>query len=344
MFRGFVAATVTLLIGFSLLRAEREPSQESPLVQLVFPKEFGKPTLPIDNKLTKERISLGEKLFHDTILSIDGTVSCAACHVEEFAFSDDVDLSRGFEGRLGKRNSPPIFNLAWKNHFFWDGRARTVRDQVLQPIQDHLEMAANLNQVLYRLNRRKSYREDFKKAYGPGEITSEMLSLALENYLLTIVSGDSKFDQSLEKKVKLDPLEDEGRRLFFTSHESGGTGCSECHSGPHFSDFTFRNNGLRPAPDLNDLGRYGVTGKEKDKLLFSTPSLRNVAITSPYMHDGRFKNLTEVIEHYNTALHQTSTLDPALKKQGLQLTAAEKRALLAFLQTLTDPQFIEAAN
>ena len=118
MIQGFVAATITLLIGFSLLRAEREPSQESPLVQLVFPKEFGKPTLPIDNKLTKERISLGEKLFHDTILSIDGTVSCAACHVEEFAFSDDVDLSRGFEGRLGKRNSPPIFNLAWKNHFF----------------------------------------------------------------------------------------------------------------------------------------------------------------------------------------------------------------------------------
>lgn len=339
-----VAVIVTLLIGFSFSRAEREPSQKSISVQLIFPKEFGKPILPTDNKITKERISLGEKLFHDTILSIDGTVSCAACHVEEFAFSDDVDLSRGFEGRLGKRNSPPIFNLAWKDHFFWDGRARTVREQVLQPIQDHLEMAARLNQVLDRLNRRKSYREDFKKSYGPGEITSETLSLALENYLLSIVSGDSKFDRSLEKKIKLGPLEDEGRRLFFTSHEKGGAGCSTCHSGPHFSDFTFRNNGLRPAPDLNDLGRYGVTGKEEDKLLFSTPSLRNVGITSPYMHDGRFENLAEVIEHYNTKAHQTPTLDPALKKQGLQLRAKEKKALIAFLQTLTDPQFIDAAK
>ena len=344
MVRTCSAAAVTLLLGFSHIRAEKELSPESTSVQLIFPKEFGEPTLPIDNKLTKERISLGENLFHDTILSIDGTVSCAACHVEEFAFSDDVDLSRGFEGRLGKRNSPPIFNLAWKDHFFWDGRTRTVRDQVLQPIQDHLEMAANLNQVLNRLNRRKSYREDFKKAYGPGEITSETLSLALENYLLTIVSGDSKFDRSLEKKVKLDPLEDEGRKLFFSSHRKGGAGCSECHSGPHFSDFTFRNNGLQPAPDLNDFGRFGITGKEKDKFLFSTPSLRNVAITSPYMHDGRFENLTEVIEHYNNAAHETSTLDPKIKKQGLQLKAAEKKALIAFLKTLTDPQFIDSSK
>ena len=333
-----------MLIGLSLLKADLEPPQGSNPFKLVYPKKFGKPSLPPDNILKKQRIALGERLFHDTILSIDGTVSCAACHVVEFAFSDDVDLSRGFEGRLGKRNSPPIFNLAWKDHFFWDGRAKTVREQVLQPIQDHLEMAANLNQVLYRLNRRKSYREDFKKSYGPGEITSETLSLALENYLLTIVSGDSKFDRSLEKKVKLGPLEDEGRRLFFTSHQKGGAGCSECHSGPHFSDFTYRNNGLKPAPDLNDLGRYGVTGKLKDKFLFSTPSLRNIAITSPYMHDGRFENLTEVIEHYNTAAHQTPTLDPALKKQGLQLKANEKKAIIAFLQTLTDPQFIDAAK
>jgi cytochrome c peroxidase len=144
--------------------------------------------------------------------------------------------------------------------------------------------------------------------------------------------------------VKLDPLEDEGRKLFFSSHREGGAGCFECHSGPHFSDFTFRNNGLQPAPDLNDLGRFGITGKEKDKFLFSTPSLRNVAITSPYMHDGRFENLTEVIEHYNNAAHETPTLDPKLKKKGLQLKATEKKALIAFLQTLTDPQFIDPSK
>ena len=344
MIRKGVAATITLLIGLSLLRAEREPPQESNSTLLVYPERFGKPTLPTDNILTKERIALGERLFHDTILSIDGTVSCAACHVVEFAFSDDVDLSRGFEGRLGKRNSLPIFNLAWKDHFFWDGRAKTVREQVLQPIQDHLEMAANLNQVIYRLNRRQSYREDFKSAYGPGKITSETLSLALENYLLTIVSGDSKFDRALEKKVKLNPLEDKGRTLFFTSHEKGGAGCFECHSGPHFSDFAYRNNGLRPDQDLNDLGRYQITGKKKDKFLFSTPSLRNIAITSPYMHAGRFEKLTEVIEHYNNPAHQSPTLDPALKKLGLRLKAEEKKALISFLQTLTDPQFIDDAK
>ena len=341
MIKKGIVATSALLVGLSFLKADREPPKGSSPVQLPYPKRFGKPTLPADNVITEERAALGERLFHDTILSIDGTVSCAACHVVEFAFSDDVDLSRGFEGRLGKRNSPPIFNLAWKDHFFWDGRADSVREQVLEPIQDHLEMAANLNRVLSRLNRHKSYREDFEKAYGPGQITSETLSLALENYLLTIVSRDSKFDRVLEKKAKFTPLEDKGRKLFFSSHKNGGAGCFECHNGPHLRDFSYRNNGLKPARDLKDLGRYKVTGKEKDKYLFSTPSLRNIAITSPYMHDGRYEKLADVIEHYNTPLHQSPTLDPRLKKEGLGLNEEEKKALVAFLETLTDPQFIE---
>ncbi|MEN8775061.1 MAG: cytochrome c peroxidase [Akkermansiaceae bacterium] len=341
MVRKGIAAIVTLLVGLSLLKADREPPSGSTSVKLAYPKRFGKPKIPSDNELTKERIALGERLFHDTILSIDGTVSCAACHVVEFAFSDDVDLSRGFEGRLGKRNSPPIFNLAWKDHFFWDGRAKTVREQVLQPIQDHLEMAANLNSVVYRLNRRKSYREDFEKAYGPGKITSDTLSLALENYLLTIVSGDSKFDRALDGKEKFTSLEDKGRKLFYTEHEKGGAGCFQCHGGPHFRDFDYRNNGLKTSRDLNDLGRHKITGKDEDKFLFSTPSLRNIALTSPYMHDGRFEKLADVIEHYNSELHQSPTLDPRLKKQGLGLDEVEKKALLAFLETLTDSQFIE---
>ena len=309
-------------------------------MKLSYPKSFGKPKLPKDNALTKERSALGERLFHDTILSIDGTVSCAACHVTEFAFSDDVDLSRGFEGRLGQRNSPPLFNLAWKDHFFWDGRAKSVREQVLQPIQDHLEMAANLNRVLFRLNRKKSYRQDFAKAYGPGQITRETLSLALENFLLTIVSGDSKYDRFVAGKEKLSKLEESGRKLFFTTHDKGGAGCFQCHSGPHFSDFAYRNNGLPPAEDLNDLGRFKVTKKSKDKLLFSTPSLRNIALTSPYMHDGRFAKLENAVEHYNSKPHLSPTLDSQLKTGGLSLTKTEQEALVAFLETLTDPQFV----
>ncbi len=331
----------TLVAGLAFLWADHQPPAGSTPVTLKYPASFQKPKLPADNALTKERVALGERLFHDTILSIDGTVSCAACHVVEFAFSDDVDLSRGFEGRLGKRNSPPLFNLAWKEHFFWDGRARTVREQVLQPIQDHLEMAANLKSVIYRLNRRKSYREDFEKAYGPGPISSETLALALENYLLTLISGDSKYDRFMAGKAKLTPQEEAGRKLFFTPLQKGGAGCFECHSGPHFSDFDYRNNGLPIIEDLKDFGRFQVTGKKEDRLLFSTPSLRNIAITSPYMHDGRFAKLEEAVAHYNSPLHRSPTLDSKLKPNGLKFDDQKTAALVAFLRTLTDPQYSE---
>lgn len=330
-----------LFAGLALLWADQKASTVSTPITLKYPATFKEPTLPADNALTKERADLGEKLFHDTILSIDGTVSCAACHVEEFAFSDDVDLSRGFEGRLGKRNSPPLFNLAWKEHFFWDGRAKTVREQVLQPIQDHLEMAANLRRVIDRLNRRKAYRDDFEKAYGPGPITSKTLALALENYLLTIVSGNSKYDQFLAGEARLTPEEEAGRQLFFTPPQKGGAGCFECHSGPQFSDFEYRNNGLPVVHDLQDLGRFQVTGQKSDRLLFATPSLRNIEITSPYMHDGRFAKLEQAVAHYAGPLHGSPTLDSKLKPEGLDLDAKKQAALVAFLKTLTDPRFIE---
>ena len=328
-----------ILVGLSCLQAETAPPLGSTLVPFPESEVFKKPNLPADNVLTAERIALGERLFHDTILSTDGTVSCAACHVIEFAFSDDVDLSRGFEGRLGKRNSMPLFNLAWKNHFFWDGRSKTIRDQVLQPIQDRLEMAARLDHVIRRLNRRKSYRADFQKAYGPGPITKKELGLALENFLLTITSDDSKYDRVIAKKETFTKAEERGRTLFFTRHQEGGAGCFECHSGPHFSDAQFRNNGLTLDAERNDLGVYQTTKKESDKLRFLTPSLRNIGITSPYMHDGRHAKLKDVVTHYNQPLSQSPTLDPKLKAEGLALSEEEQNALVAFLKTLTDPKF-----
>jgi cytochrome c peroxidase len=328
-----------VVAGFAWLSAQDKPSTGSTPIAFETPKGFPEPDLPADNVLTKERAALGEKLFHDTILSIDGTVSCAACHVVEFAFSDDVDLSRGFEGRLGKRNSMPLFNLAWKEHFFWDGRAKTIREQVLKPIQDHLEMAANLDRVIYRLNRRNDYRKDFQTTYGEGPVTKEKLGLALENYLLTIVSHDSKYDRVLAKKETFSKVEERGRMLFFTPHHKGGAGCFECHSGPNFSDHRFRNNGLRLIEDLDDQGVFQVTGKEEDKLKFATPSLRNIAITGPYMHDGRFAELKEAVAHYNSPLHQSATLDQKLKAGGLGLPQKDLAALVAFLETLTDPKF-----
>lgn len=329
----------TAIAGMAWLSAEETPPAGSTPVPFHESAIFKKPKLPADNPLTKERIALGDKLFHDTILSIDGTVSCAACHVVELAFSDDVDLSRGFEGRLGKRNSMPLFNLAWKDHFFWDGRTKTLREQVLEPIQDHLEMAANLDRVLYRLNRSKIYREDFQKAYGPGPVTKEKLGLALENFLLTITSDDSKYDRVIAKKETFTKQEERGRVLFSAPRMKGGAGCFECHSGPHFSDFEFRNNGLPLLEDLNDFGLFKVTRKKEDKLRFVTPSLRNIEITEPYMHDGRFAKLEDVVAHYNQPLHQSPTLDPKLKPAGLGLNKDDQAALVAFLKTLTDPKF-----
>lgn len=328
-----------LVTGLAFLGADQGAPVDATPVTLKYPATFKKPRLPADNLPTRERAALGERLFHDTILSIDGTVSCAACHVAEFAFGDDVDLSRGFEGRLGKRNSQPLFNLAWKEHFFWDGRAKSIREQVLQPIQDHLEMAANLNRVMDRLNRDKSYRDDFDKAYGPGPITSGTLALALENYLLTLISGDSRYDRFRSGQAELTPLEEEGRKLFFTPHLEGGAACFECHGGPHFSDFKFRNNGLPVMPDLKDFGRFEVTGKDEDRLLFSTPSLRNVAITPPYMHDGRFAKLEDAVAHYNKPPSRSPTLDSKLQADGLGMDHRQTAALVAFLRTLTDPQY-----
>ena len=329
---------IALFAGLPVLwlAAERELKGTPKLLE--FSKHFPKPTLPADNELTEERIALGERLFNDTILSIDGTVSCAACHVSDLAFSDDQRVSRGFEGRTGTRQSMPLFNLAWKSHFFWDGRKDRIRDQVLEPIQDHREMAANLNNVIFRLTRRKGYQEEFKDTYGPGPVTAEKLSLALENYLLTLVSDQSKYDDAVAGKAKLSPEEERGKKLFFSKPSLGGAGCFQCHGGATFTDYELRNNGIK---HTEDLGRHRITGNDSDKGFFVTPSLRNIELTAHYMHDGRFESLEEVISHYNGPVHKSPTVDKALPAKGLGLPEQDQQALLAFLKTLTDPRYNE---
>lgn len=308
-----------------------DQSSEDPSLKVVY---------PADNTHSPARKALGERLFHDARLSVDNTVSCAACHLPEFAFADDRPLSRGFEGRTGLRNSPPLFNLAFKDHFFWDGRVQTLREQVLVPIQDHREMAANLDYVITRLNRDKSLRQEVSKAYGDYKLTKKNLALALENYLLSIVSFDSPYDQSLTGKKVLTEIETKGKDLFFSPVSLGGAGCFTCHSGPTFTDHQFRNNGLKPGPN-GDRGRFAITRKPKDRDRFVTPSLRNIALTAPYMHDGRFDSLEEVLAHYHRKPHPSPTLAPELPKQGLQLSQSDQQALISFLKTLTDPQFID---
>ena len=293
-------------------------------------RSFPMPLLPRDNPLLIERVELGKYLFHDKSLSANGTVSCASCHDSAKAFTDGLPVSTGINGKTGDRNSMPLFNLAWKSSFFWDGRSKSLRDQVLQPIQDHREMASNLSTVVEHLE--KTQRPRFEKAFGPGPVNEEKIALALENFLLTLTSYVSKFDRAVLGKETLTTKEKRGMELFFTEYEprSGqlGADCFHCHGGANFSDHQLHDNGLGEG-------------------IFVTPSLRNLTLTAPYMHDGRFKTLEEVVAHYSGPMKRNKTLDPNLSKHprlGLQLSSENQAALVAFLKTLTDPKYLEMPN
>lgn len=312
------------------------------------PATFPRPKLPEDLNASPDRIALGKRLFHETALSRSGTLSCASCHLADHGLSDPRKLSSGEEGRPGRRNAMPLFNLAWKSSYFWDGRAASLREQVLEPIEDHRELDESIEKVVGKLQSLSGYETAFSKAFGDASITPDRLSVALETFLLSLVSHDSKFDRARRGEEPLTELEQRGFELFMTEREprSGQMGgdCFHCHGGPLFTDHQFRNNGL--AIEAADPGRGGVTGAALDQGTFSTPSLRNVALTAPYMHDGRFATLEEVLDHYSEGVIRTKTLDPNLAKHpdgGLGLTPEEKAALIAFLRTLTDEQFARDA-
>lgn len=303
-------------------------------------RTFPVPDLPRDNPLIEERVALGEKLFHDTAISHDGSVSCASCHADS-AFTDRLPLSIRIDGKMGDRNSMPLFNLAWKREFFWDGRAPSLREQVLMPIADHREMDESLENVSKKLTKSPCYARLFGAAFRSEGITAEKIALALEQFLLTLSARDAKFDQAISGKTKLTEQETRGFELFMTEYEPRtgqfGADCFHCHGGALFSDHQFHNNGLSG----DDRGRAKVTGSAADHGKFATPSLRNIALTAPYMHDGRFATLEEVVEHYSSGVQRSPTLDPNLAKHpanGLNLATADKAALVAFLKTLTSAE------
>lgn len=307
---------------------------------------FPIPALPRDNPLTVERVELGKKLFFDQRLSGNSEQSCADCHSPARAFTDGRSVARGAEGKFGTRNTMPLFNLAWKSKFFWDGRAGSLREQVLQPIQNPVEMNEPLTNLVVKLAQAKDdYPALFTKAFGSPEITAEKISLALEDYLLTLTSFDSKFDRVLRGEEKFTPQEKRGFELFSTEYDPRrglyGADCFHCHGGPLFQSQSFANNGLDAT--FKDLGREQVTGKPSDAGKFAVPSLRNVALTAPYMHDGRFKTLVEAVAHYCTGMVRSATLDPNLAKHpdgGVPLSAKDQQALVAFLKTLTDERLL----
>lgn len=310
----------------------------------VVPAGFPQPSLPADNPLTLEGIELGRRLFADLRLSRTGTQACASCHRTSHALGDDVALSRGVRGEAGARNAMPLFNLAWSPAFAWDGRQPRLRDQARSAWTSPLEMDTNPEAVTPRVEADPGLASMARRAFGDGGITVDRVLLALEQYLLSEVSSNSRFDRALRGEMLLTAQEQRGFELFNTEHDpvrgQYGADCFHCHGGALFTDFGFKHNGLVPAG--SDRGRAGVTGDVRDEGSFKTPSLRNVALTGPYLHDGSVPTLEGVVARYDHGVVRSGNLDPNLAKHpaaGLALTPDDQAALVVFLRALTDPRF-----
>lgn len=290
------------------------------------------------NNVTKDGFELGRKLFYETMLSANNTISCGSCHIQTSAFTHHGHtFSHGVFDRLGTRNSPPIMNLAWSSSFMWDGGIVDLDLQSVAPITNHVEMDETMANVLNKLRSSTQYPSLFKKAYGTEEITTANFLKSLSQFMLMCVSSNSKYDSVMRN---------EGNKTF-TIEESEGREivkqkCGGCHKEPLFTDNSFRNNGLSISL-INDEGRYLVTQNNTDKYKFKVPSLRNLAYTAPYMHDGRLLTLDAVLDHYTTQVQHTPNLDPLLQQSGsigISLSAAERSKIIAFLNTLNDKSFL----
>lgn len=297
------------------------------------PAGFPEISYPEDNELTVDRWRLGKKLFFDPIMSIDSSIHCGSCHKQELAFADDVFVSPGVENRLGSRNSPSLANVAFLPHLLREGGVPTLEQQVLVPIQEHAEFDNNILVIAERMNRIEAYVNASEKAYGriPDPY---VISRSLSTFQRTLISGDSDYDSYAfhSNSTALNAQELRGMDLFFSPELA----CTSCHSGFLFSDHSFQNNGLYET--YLDDGRYLLTLEESDRALFKVPSLRNVALTAPYMHDGSLATLEEVIEHYNSGGENHFNKSTLINPLGLNMS--EKEDLIAFLSSLTDYTFI----
>ncbi|MFK7906732.1 MAG: cytochrome-c peroxidase [Chitinophagales bacterium] len=310
---------------------QKEEQVERDLYTLNIPVGFPEPNIAADNPLTKASVALGKKLFFDPILSRDSSIACASCHHPNRAFSDTVALSRGVEGRLGSRNAPTLMNLAYHPVFMRDGGARTLPLQVLIPLEDHAEMDFSAQEAVERLRKHSEYVEMTRKAYGR-EINTFTLTRALAAFERTLISGNSPFDQYhfQDQKEALSAAQIRGWELF----RSAKTNCSKCHEGFNFTTNAYENNGLYSA--YKDEGRFLITRDSADIALFKIPTLRNISLTAPYMHDGSMETLEEVIRHYESGGKQHIHKNPML--QPFELTEVERNDLKAFLESLTDLQ------
>ncbi|MBD2701263.1 cytochrome-c peroxidase [Spirosoma sp. BT702] len=305
------------------------------------PPHFPAPVYPFEkNPLTEAGIELGRTLFYDALLSKDNTISCGSCHQQAAGFTQSGQaLSRGINDLTTRRNAMPLVNLAWSSHFGWDGGVHDLDLFPMVPIQNEAEMNESLPNILEKLRKKRQYPVLFTKAFGSPDITDERFLKALSQFMLTMVSANSRYDRAVRHQgATFTPSERAGWILVERK-------CSGCHPEPLFTDFSFRNNGLASTVN-DDPGQYGITLNNEDRYKFKVPTLRNVAVTAPYMHDGRFTTLEEVVAHY-TGVEHGETLDHLLKRDretgilGISLTPTEQADIVAFLRTLTDDSFLQ---
>ncbi|MEO5562933.1 MAG: cytochrome c peroxidase [Chitinophagaceae bacterium] len=327
--------TVALLsYGLGSCNKNDNPNSLTYLTQEI-PPGFPDPVYRFnDNPLTKEGFELGRKLFYDGRLSLDNGHPCSSCHQQIAAFGTyEHDRSHGINNTHTLRNAPPLFNLAWQTKFHWDGEFNSFINEAAQPIHGDHEMGETFNAVINKLHKDEEYRKEFKKVFRTEFISPGDMMKALAQFTGFFTSANSKYDLYKKGTATFTAPELNGYTLFKAN-------CATCHPEPLFTDNSFRNIGLPIDPLLNDYGRFRVTANPGDSLKFKVPSLRNVYITSNYMHDGRFNTLAQCINHYRTAVQKNTTVDP-LVASGITLTNTEANDIGLFLRTLTDSSFIQ---
>lgn len=307
--------------------------------EMELPSHFPQMVIPADNPLTIEGVNLGRYLFWDERLSGDNSMACATCHLPQFGFGENKAFSTGIDEIMGNRNAMPLQNLGWAPNFFWDGRVMTLEDQVLQPVENPIEMHESWSHFMDEIRDDYRYKEMFFEAFGVVSFDSTHAAKALAQFLRTMVSANSKYDRILQGKEAFTIQEQAG---FDSFNALSGGDCFHCHGGSLTTDFSYKNNGLDAVPV--DTGRGLVTGLMADYYTFKVPALRNLEYTAPYMHDGRFATLDEVINHYSVGLEHTSpNISPLMEfsaQGGVQLDPQERLDMKAFLMTLSDPEFI----
>jgi len=332
MKKGFIIAVLLALAVIACQKELPDPVAE-PEPLLALPPGFQSPVFPSGNELTPARWALGKRLFYDPVLSSDSTLSCGSCHHASKAFSDTVAFSPGVAGRPGVRNAPTLANIGYHPYFTREGGVPTLEMQILVPIQEHNEFDFNIVLIAERLQRDTAYVRMSHEAYDR-EPDAFVITRSIACFERTFVSGQSRYDQYFfqGKNEALTTAEKRGMDLFFSEK----TNCSQCHAGFNFSNYAFENNGLYA--DYPDPGRFRLTELESDRARFKVPTLRNVAVTAPYMHDGSLWTLEAVVEHYNSGGQPHPNKSALVRPLGL--TAGEKTDLVAFLKTLTDEKFL----